>query len=327
MDTVPGKFERKPVTHTIEQTRKKRDESDSEDEAPQQIDYNVPELKEWDPTTLPDHFFLVLEGKRRTGKSTFAKWLLQYYQNRFSIVWCMSNTKASGYWQEFVGDAFTFDSWYPSAVFRLIERNDRIIKQYGEDSPAAKRLGSALIILDDVISSRVHDDSMFLRLAVEGRHHLISVVLMTQDPKAINPKVRDNADVAVIFNQKTFRNKETIWADFLNDTRKEVGFGLLSKYAVEHNALVAIQTNLNSNISRSFFKSTGDKTKLKDPEYMLGGEQQKEIIKKERAERKIKKKKMAEDSQYAKEDTSEIKKFSTEILQSSGSHSFFPFIK
>lgn len=288
---VPGTFQRKPVQHVLEKEKGKgeKEEEDELTEPEPPTQFNVPDLKEWDPTQLPDHFFLVLEGKRRTGKSTFAKWLLQFYRERFSIAWCMTNTKASGYWQEFVGDAFTFDSWYPTAIHKLIERNDAIIRQYGEDSPAAKKLGSALIILDDVISSRLHDDPTFIRLAVEGRHHLISIVFMTQDPKAVGPKIRDNADVAVIFNQKTFRNKETIWADFLVDVPKPVGFELLSRYAVEHNTLVAVQTNLNSDIKRNFFKSTGDKTKLKYPDYTLGTTEQRDIILKEREIRRKKK--------------------------------------
>jgi hypothetical protein len=71
----------------------------AEDRGPNALDPSVlPELKEWDPKKCVDHFFMVLEGKRRTGKSTFAKWFLQYHSDDFSIVWCMTNTKSSGYW-------------------------------------------------------------------------------------------------------------------------------------------------------------------------------------------------------------------------------------
>lgn len=246
------------------------------------------ELKEWDPRSLPDHFFLVLEGKRRTGKSTFAKWLLQWYQDKFALVWCMTKTSASGYWQQFVGEKFTFNDFYPSAVEALVQRNDAIIRQWGEDSPQAKKLGSALIILDDVISGKVHDDPTFKQLAVEGRHHLLSIILMTQDPKAIGPLVRDNADVAVVFNQKTMRNKESIWHDFMNDVDKDTSFALLSRYAVEHDGLVCVQTNLNANIQKNFQKTSGDKTKLWNPEYCLGSPQQQQMILNERKLKKAK---------------------------------------
>jgi hypothetical protein len=304
---IPGSFQTEAPKHTIEKAENVKWEKVKEEET-------IPRFKEWDPTSLPDDFFLVLEGKRRTGKSTFAKWLLQYYQENFALVWCMTNTKASGYWQEFVGEAFTFDSWYPSAIWKLIQRNDEISKKFGQASPATKKLASALVILDDVISSKLHDDSMLTRLAVEGRHHHISVILMTQDPKAIGPKVRDNCDVAVIFNQKTFRNKESVWADFLNDTLKDEGFRMLTMYCQEHDALVAVQSNLTTNPKKSFFKSTGDKTQLKNPHYTLGSPEQKEIIVKERAKHKEEEPQKKRDAQIALQSDPKVAKYTHKEL-------------
>lgn len=249
---------------------------------PEYDESNLPELDEWDPLTLPENFFLVLEGKRRTGKSTFAKWLLQFYKDRFQIVWVMTKTKCSGYWQKFVGEAFTFDDYNPMAIRKLVARNDKIIKDYGPDSPMTKYLASTLIILDDVISAGIHDDPTFTMMAAEGRHHKLSIILMTQDPKAICPLVRSNADLAICFNQKTFRDKEAMWHDFMNDVSKKTSAALLAKYAVNHDALVCIQTNLNPDMKKNFYKSGSDKTVLEDPEYVLGGPDQKRIVLEER---------------------------------------------
>lgn len=243
---------------------------------------SLPELSEWDHLKLPNGFFVVLEGKRRTGKSTFAKWLLQYYKDKFSLVWVMSQTSGSGYWQKFVGEKYVFPGWRPAAINRLISRNDKIIAKYGEESDIALKTGQALIILDDCINKEIWDSNEFIRLAVEGRHHLICVIFITQDPKTIRPMIRDNADVAVVFNQKTFRNKESLWHDFMNDVDKKTAFELIGTHCVEHAALVCVQTNLNSDIQKNFFVSTGDKTKLEDPEYILGGPSQKEMVTKER---------------------------------------------
>jgi len=76
----------------------------------------------------------------------------------------------------------------------------------------------------------------------------------------------------------------------MNDVDKQTALALLSNYAVEHDSLVCIQTNLNGQIQRNFKKSTGDKTKLQKPDYMLGGPSQKEMIIKEKAEVKEMKK-------------------------------------
>jgi hypothetical protein len=271
IDTTPEK--RKLITQEKLKNKKKKREIE---------ECLCPELEEWDPRQLPQGFFLVLEGKRRTGKSTFAKWLLQWYQDRFSLVWVMSQTAASGYWQEFVGSKFVFSGYDSNGIKKLIERNDKIIEKWGEESKEALVTGSALIILDDCISPQIFQDPWFIKLAVEGRHHLLNVIFVTQDPKTICPKVRDNADVAVIFNQKTFRNKESIWHDFMNDVGKDEALALLAKNCEEHNALVCVQTNLNGDIKKNFFKSTGNKTILQDPHYILGGPTQKRLILEER---------------------------------------------
>lgn len=235
----------------------------------------APIIEEWDPRSLPDGFFVVLEGKRRTGKTTYAKWMLQWYQHKFNLVWVMSQTSLSGFWQRVVGDDFVFPKWNPAAIQSLIDRNDKIIAHFGEDSDETRKRASALIILDDCITNDIWNSDILKRLAVEGRHHHISVLFLTQDPKTIRPLIRDNTDVAIIFNQKTYRNKESMWMDFINDVDRKTAMALMRAYCNNHDALVCVQTNLTPEIRRNFFKSTGDKRVLRNPHYTLGGPSQK----------------------------------------------------
>jgi hypothetical protein len=246
----------------------------------------LPKLEEWDPSKLPPGFFVILEGKRRTGKSTFATWLLQWYIHRFSLVWCMSQTSLSGYWQKRIGKEFVFDGYYPDAINAVLARNDKIIGEHGEESKITAATADTLIIFDDCITKEIWNSDQFIKLAVEGRHHRMSFIFITQDPKTVRPCIRDNADVCVVFNQKTMRNKMSIWEDFMMDVDKNTAFALLAKYAVNHDALVCEQSNLDGVITKNFYKSTGDKTKLEDPNYILGGPTQKALIVKEKAQAK-----------------------------------------
>jgi hypothetical protein len=289
MSVVSGKFTREPLKHTIERVHRPDGEGGSEEPRLGPEEFVPPKLKEWDPTTITKDFFIGLWGKRRTGKSTWAKWFLQYHQDDFCLVWCMTHTKADGFWQNFVGDKFTYGDWNPGAVMRLIEHNSQLIKEWAPTHPFELRKGCAtLIILDDVISPALYRDPVLVKLATEGRHYMISVLYMSQDTKTVSPMIRDNLDLAVLFNQKTARNKKSIWEDYLNDVTPGMGRYLLSEYAVNHDALIAAQTNLDGTLSKNFFTSTGDKTKLVHPNYILGGPQQKLIVKKEREEAKLK---------------------------------------
>ena len=150
-----------PITQTssqaifIDTTPKRRGRKPKPKDGNPDMDIVVPELEEWDPRDLPPNFFIILEGKRRTGKSTFAKWLFQWYENEFSLVWVMSQTAVNGYWQPFVGSEFVFDGWRPNAIENLIQRNKSIVEEHGEESPISKMTGAALIILDDCITKDI----------------------------------------------------------------------------------------------------------------------------------------------------------------------------
>ena len=251
------------------------------------IPQELPTLREWDPRRLQDNvkdgFYLVMAGKRRTGKSTFLKWLLQWYSDEFSIVWCMTTTKQSGFWQFFVGDKWTFDHWDPWAVMQILKRQRTVVSKFGKDSPEAKK-NRVLLILDDVATEKLHDDPIFISLATQGRHFLMSVAILTQYPKVIGPKCRENTDCAFIFYQQTELNKETICNDYISDMRKRDAMCLIDRNTEGHNVVIAEQQTTHV-IADKLFKSTGDKTKMSiDPNYALGGPDQKRIVLKDREE-------------------------------------------
>ena len=97
IDTTPHKRGRPKKSKKKEESPspKKVSQGGGECVEEEPVQRSVPQLEEWDPRELPNGFFVVLEGKRRTGKSTFSKWLLQCYQVTFSLVWVMSQKAVS----------------------------------------------------------------------------------------------------------------------------------------------------------------------------------------------------------------------------------------
>ena len=156
------------------------------------------ELEEFDPTTLPHDFFVILEGRRRIGKTFFAKWLLSFYQGVHEIVIVMTKTSMNGFWQPIVGPSFVHQGWKPEIVTGLIERNRERVEKMGKEAEGNK----VLVILDDIISENIHDDKVIAQLAVEGRHYDIAVLIMTQKPKAVNTKSHPRETAPRRYNQK-----------------------------------------------------------------------------------------------------------------------------
>jgi hypothetical protein len=100
----------------------------------------------------------------------------------------------------------------------------------------------------------------------------------------------------------------------MNDTSKDIAMALLTKHAINHDCLISVQTNLDGKMNKCFFKSTGDKTKLVNPDYCLGGDAQKEAIRKERKERVEKQRVQNMWSKTACENPAEIMKLSAQQI-------------
>lgn len=253
----------------------------------------TPVLSKWDPTAeehrLPvdDGFFVILEGSRRIGKSVFLKWLLQFYCDDFDLAIVLTETPMNGFWQPVVGNKWVHYGWNPFLVDQLIEEQIEIRQKHdnqekfgGGDGTRARHV---LLVLDDIIGQkRIHYDDTIQKLATQGRHFYISVVLTTQDPKAISPQLRQNADIAVIFQQKSFRAKESVYNDFLNRFRtREEAVALMSRYTKGHDCIVVELFKLESEPNKMYFyvketdtydAATGE---IKAPEYQIGCPEQK----------------------------------------------------
>lgn len=241
-----------------------------------------PELEEFDPTSeeIPEDYFLILEARRRVGKSFWARWFLSFRQDSYEIVVVMTKTKMNGYWQKIVGPRFVHQGWHPNLVTGLIERNRERVEEYGKGDPENK----VLIILDDIISEKIHDDKVMAQLATEGRHYDIAVMIMTQKPKAIGTDLRDNTDIAVIFNQRSLRARESCYEDFMCSLPKDEALPMLDAYTKEHKCVVVQNFQLNNDRKVLYKKCNAEEV----PDYILGGEAQRRMYQEDKNAGKIK---------------------------------------
>ena len=216
----------------------------------------------------------------------YTDYMLQFYKDDFDLAIVMTETPVNGFWQPIVGNKWVHQFWNPFIVTKLLEEQVKM-KKKEQDEPGF-RGRRVLLILDDIIGdrNRIHEDQMINRLAVQGRHYNISVALTTQDPKAIHPVLRNNCDVAVIFQQKNQRAKESVFNDFLNVfPRKEVAVELMKTYTHDHGCIVVENHKLNEIPERLYWHVPGEMTfdqatqRCKCPEYQLGCEEQKALAK------------------------------------------------
>jgi hypothetical protein len=246
------------------------------------------QLEEFDPEDMPSDFFIVLEGRRRIGKSFWARWFLWHYQYTFGKVICFTNTKMNKFWSEIIGDKFVHEGWDPWKMQRILDDQRARIDDHGkpDENTAYYHEDRVLVILDDIISDKknIHDDQTIENLATAGRHFAIAVLIMTQAPKAISTKLRDNTDLAVIFNQRSARQKEAMHEDFVNTMDKYDAQNMVDAYTQDH-AFLAVRTIELENDPKKLYKK-GKAVEV--PDFIMGGPEQRKIIEEEKAKAKQK---------------------------------------
>jgi hypothetical protein len=282
---TPKKKEREPKDSRLEviarKTRPPLPENFPETPKLPLFDVNDPSNK------LPKGFFIICEGSRRVGKSIFHKWLLYYYRDFFDQVIVCSETPQNGFWQPIVSNQYVHNGWDPFIV-------EQLFKQQGEECAKAMsnkhyKAKHPLVILDDIVGDRnhIHEDATLNKLAVQGRHSNIAICLTTQEPHAIGTSLRNNCDMAVIFQQKSERAKKSVCNDFLKFKLKEEwqARDLLETYTENHDAILIKMFELKHNVEDAYKYVPESMTfdakteKVKCPDYQLGSAEQKRLAK------------------------------------------------
>jgi len=252
------------------------------------------DLRQWsvdaEEHQLPESFFCIICGSRRIGKSVFAKYLLFFLCDKFDMAVVLTETPQNGYWQPIVGNQYVHEGMNEFLVEHLFE-TQKSARALQEQSGGKKKAPRVLLILDDVIANRnkIHESPELNRLAVQGRHMNIAVILTTQYPRAINPTLRENCDLAVIFQQKTVRALQAVYEDFLSKLGpKEAALQILTKYTSEHDCIVVENWKLKQQGTDIIFWCPGSTTydekaeKSTVPDYQLGSEEQQKLARTKR---------------------------------------------
>jgi hypothetical protein len=277
-------------------TRRRRPKVDAKRKVKSLVPENYPEVPKLklfevkaEENKLPNGFFIICEGARRSGKSIFLKYLLFHYKDMFDEAVVMSETPHNGFWQPIVSNKWVHNGWDPFVVEKILAEQAKEIeesKKHKEHKPK-----QILLVLDDIVGDRkhIHEDTTLNRLAVQGRHFNVSICLTTQEPHAIGTSLRNNADFVVIFQQKSARAKKSVCDDFLNF---KLDFewqsrDLLKTYTTNHDAIVVKMWDLKKGTSNCYLHVPESMTydakteKVKVPDFQLGCIEQQRLAKTE----------------------------------------------
>lgn len=198
--------------------------------------FNTKEKLTIDPAST-----ILICGSRRSGKTTYAKYLVNYIQVLYSLIIVFTHTKNSYQWNELVDEDDIFDEYYPE-IIELIERRNKILmEKCPEINP------NALIIFDDIIDdSSIRNDETIKRIFTRGRWSHIGCVFLTQYLNFLSPTIRVNADIIICPIQTSLQSFEILY-DSYGIIEKKLFFALINKYTHNHSVFI-IRNDKKSNV-------------------------------------------------------------------------------
>jgi len=160
----------------------------------------------YDPDNDPhfdiDETVLVL-GERRSGKTTWQTEMLLRRRRLYPCVFVFTQTRANNYWQQYVPAKKIADNLDDEVLRKIIDDNtERFTEWKLIKHNTGKYKGNPIvkIVFEDMISEDALRKSKVLqRVCYNGRHHALSVDILSQDYVGMKRGERDNMDRWVIF--------------------------------------------------------------------------------------------------------------------------------
>lgn len=200
--------------------------------------------------TLPEGFFVIAYGARRTGKSHGISNLVEEVKDRFDFAYLFSCTaglhKGSKDFTdfEFIRDEAKFDGYDEEILGRIIERQKSVMKFNNEcEHEHEKKPNKTLLIFDDFVHIKeVRYSKMFTELPVLGRHYELSVICLSQGYSSVaggglNTATRQNADLVMTFLPRNQNDVERISEWYLTKDKVENMWFTKSVCSEKHTSL------------------------------------------------------------------------------------------
>ena len=255
-------------------------------------DHEAPSsLTEFDFKTLPENFFVVCYGARRTGKSWLINHALAELKDRFDYAYCFSATAALNDGFPAVRPEAVFNDFDEEKLSQLMLRQKAWVEHNKKCTHKSDEIAcNTLLIFDDFVHNvQVRYSQQFVQLPVLGRHYKLSVVLLSQGYGAVasgglNPATRMNADTVITFMPRSTLDCQKISEWYLTMNKKEGGEFVKAQTAEKHRCL-CIDLQDHSDVDEASFCHTFKAPATKPKPYELGKEQWRQFRQSNRAKK------------------------------------------
>jgi hypothetical protein len=234
------------------------------------------ELKRFDIQRIRDKTWvnILILGKRNSGKSVTVNDIVSNLAQLFPLVIAMSGSeKMNGFYKKILPEMLVYDDVYVNKIRDLISRQEKFIQKI--DSGHAKYNNcnpNAALILDDCIHNKEWTKDESARyLSYAGRHIKLTVIIASQELKALPPGMRANFDYVFISRMDSGDELDKIRKAFFACIRNKKDFDqIFNKYTDDYKFIVVDQMTKSTDPLDKIFWYKSDinlKPKLGHPYY------------------------------------------------------------
>lgn len=186
----------------------------------------LPYPKKYDPDPVTNKLFkadatVVVQGRRRTGKSTWVTEMCLRRRRVYPKICMFTKTKRNNYWQQYLPVHKIADGLDDEVLGELIEINSLRYEQWKINiEQTGKISGNPLLLLvfEDLVAEKILRQAKNLETAtMNGRHHGVPCIIMSQVIVGLTPNERDNIDEWVFFRPDDKRTPNMIRETFGDD--------------------------------------------------------------------------------------------------------------
>ncbi len=199
---------------------------------------------------LPENFFVIVYGARRTGKTHAVSCLLESIKDRFDFAYLFSATAGLHRGEEgeldfeMIREEAKFEGFDEDALLRIIARQ-KAVKEHNNSTKSKReqKPNRTLLIFDDFVhEKKVRYSKTFTELPVLGRHYGLSVICLSQGYSAVgssglNPATRQNSDLVMTFFPRNIGDVERIANWYISGPKLEAMWFIRSVCEQEHRCM------------------------------------------------------------------------------------------
>jgi hypothetical protein len=213
---------------------------------------------------------IIIIGKKGTGKSFLLRDLLFHHQEVPVAMVVSPTEETNGFFKTFMPKLFVHDECEPSLIANFLKRQQIIIEKIKKGKTNLNP--HAFLILDDCM----YDDSWkkdknIRYIFMNGRHKKICIIITSQDPIGIPPKLRTNLDWIFLLREGMHKNRKKLYENYGNCLPSYEYFCKLLDACTENRECLVIHNSAPDNkIENSiyWYKASEHDFILGDPRYI-----------------------------------------------------------